>query len=246
MGRLLPSPCKVCGSPNHWDKEYPNWSIYWETRNQSAHFTVGQSDEDGDLEERYGAAYAVLLNNRVSDQLLELNKLSPFTTEQDFHEEAVMSLVQQLNHHSHGNKTYACKRTSVVEFLDKDKENDRLKPKLEGVTHIIEHVIEEVAPLLSSAKHSSQEAFVMEIEDDEDETACCKPKTVFMEATDGTILETEVKAYIVPGMTVSILLGKDYYLTYEISVSRSSGSYNSYDIHKANVSTEIYCSQGNL
>ena len=50
---------------------------------------------------------------------------------------------------------------------------------------------------------------------------------VFMEATDGTILETEAEAYVVPGMTVPILLGQDYHLTYEISVSRSvaDGSY---------------------
>lgn len=50
---------------------------------------------------------------------------------------------------------------------------------------------------------------------------------VFMEATDGTVLETEAEAYVVPNMTVPILLGEDYHLTYEISVSRSvtEGSY---------------------
>lgn len=50
---------------------------------------------------------------------------------------------------------------------------------------------------------------------------------VFMEAMDGTILETEVEAYVVPNMTVPILLGEDYHLTYEINVSRSvtEGSY---------------------
>lgn len=50
---------------------------------------------------------------------------------------------------------------------------------------------------------------------------------VFMEATDGTLLETEAEAYIFPGMTVPILLGKVYHLTYQISISRSvtEGSY---------------------
>ena len=28
MGRLPPSPCKCCGSSNHWDKECPDWTIY--------------------------------------------------------------------------------------------------------------------------------------------------------------------------------------------------------------------------
>ena len=50
---------------------------------------------------------------------------------------------------------------------------------------------------------------------------------VFMEATDGTIIETEAEAYVVPNMTVPILLGEDYHLNYEIQVSRSvtDGSY---------------------
>lgn len=50
---------------------------------------------------------------------------------------------------------------------------------------------------------------------------------VIMEVTDGTILETEAEAYVVPGMTVLILLGEDYHLTYEVNISRSvtEGSY---------------------
>ena len=30
MGKLPPSPCKCCGSKNHWDKECPDWNIYLE------------------------------------------------------------------------------------------------------------------------------------------------------------------------------------------------------------------------
>ena len=48
-----------------------------------------------------------------------------------------------------------------------------------------------------------------------------------MEATDGTIVEMEVEAYVVPDMTVPILLGEDFHLTYKISVSQlvTEGSY---------------------
>ncbi|KAJ7763850.1 hypothetical protein B0H16DRAFT_1718485 [Mycena metata] len=28
MGRAPPSPCKVCGSVNHWDRECPDWNVY--------------------------------------------------------------------------------------------------------------------------------------------------------------------------------------------------------------------------
>ena len=30
MGKRPPSPCKVCGSANHWDKECPDWNVYFE------------------------------------------------------------------------------------------------------------------------------------------------------------------------------------------------------------------------
>lgn len=44
---------------------------------------------------------------------------------------------------------------------------------------------------------------------------------LFVEAEDGTLLESEVEAYIVPGMSVDILLGEDYQLGHEIAVKRS-------------------------
>ncbi|KAJ7162011.1 hypothetical protein C8R46DRAFT_1222145 [Mycena filopes] len=30
MGKAPPSPCKVCSSPNHWDRECPDWNVYIE------------------------------------------------------------------------------------------------------------------------------------------------------------------------------------------------------------------------
>ena len=44
---------------------------------------------------------------------------------------------------------------------------------------------------------------------------------IFMMTEDGVVLESEAEAYVVPGMTVPILLGEDYQLTYEIGVSRN-------------------------
>jgi len=37
MGCLPPSPCKVCGSNNHWDKECPDWSFYEAKQQKSAY-----------------------------------------------------------------------------------------------------------------------------------------------------------------------------------------------------------------
>ena len=43
---------------------------------------------------------------------------------------------------------------------------------------------------------------------------------IFMQTDDGVCIETEAKAYIVPKMTVPILLGEDYQMNYEIKVNR--------------------------
>jgi len=42
-----------------------------------------------------------------------------------------------------------------------------------------------------------------------------------METADGALLESEVEAYVVPNMTVPILLGEDYQLNYELGVTRN-------------------------
>lgn len=41
---------------------------------------------------------------------------------------------------------------------------------------------------------------------------------VYIQAQDGTMLEMEVEAYVVPGMSVDILLGEDYQQCHEIAV----------------------------
>ena len=51
MGRLPPSPCKVCGSANHWDKECPDWAIYKAKQEKSAYRI--EADEEEDLENYY-------------------------------------------------------------------------------------------------------------------------------------------------------------------------------------------------
>ncbi|EJD33877.1 hypothetical protein AURDEDRAFT_76613, partial [Auricularia subglabra TFB-10046 SS5] len=45
--------------------------------------------------------------------------------------------------------------------------------------------------------------------------------SMFIHAEDGMMLEFEVEAYVVPTMTVPILLGEDWHLNYELDVLRS-------------------------
>jgi hypothetical protein len=44
---------------------------------------------------------------------------------------------------------------------------------------------------------------------------------ILMQSEDGILLETEAEAYIVPGMTVPILLGEDFQLNYEVGITRN-------------------------
>jgi len=44
---------------------------------------------------------------------------------------------------------------------------------------------------------------------------------ITMQSEEGILLESEAEAYIVPGMTVPILLGEDYQLNYEVGVTRN-------------------------
>ena len=44
---------------------------------------------------------------------------------------------------------------------------------------------------------------------------------IIMQSEEGILLESEAEAYIVPGMTVPILLGEDYQLNYELGVTRN-------------------------
>lgn len=69
MGRAPPSPCKVCGSENHWDKECSDWDAYLETRKRTANVTFWTQDEDNELEQHYTSAYSILMNNRLAQQL---------------------------------------------------------------------------------------------------------------------------------------------------------------------------------
>lgn len=44
---------------------------------------------------------------------------------------------------------------------------------------------------------------------------------LYVESVDGSILQTEIEAYVVPDMSVDILLGEDYQQAYEMTIKRS-------------------------
>ncbi|KAJ6463790.1 hypothetical protein C8R47DRAFT_1224947 [Mycena vitilis] len=66
MGKAPPSPCKVCGSANHWDRECPDWNVYIE-RQQRGVFVVVSNTASEEAELMYHSAYCVLLEARIND-----------------------------------------------------------------------------------------------------------------------------------------------------------------------------------
>jgi len=80
MGRLPPSPCKCCGSSNHWDKECPDWAIFLERTTKSG-YTNEQSTFMDD--EPYQSAYGILLSQCLASMQVDESKL-----QQDFEEAA--------------------------------------------------------------------------------------------------------------------------------------------------------------
>jgi hypothetical protein len=63
MGREPPSPCKVCGSPKHWDKECPDWSVYLE-RVKRGVLSVSSTSASDEAELLYHSAYMVLMDRK--------------------------------------------------------------------------------------------------------------------------------------------------------------------------------------
>jgi hypothetical protein len=69
MGRAPPSPCKVCGSANHWDRECPDWAVYLEKQKRGVLIAVSDP-VDAEANLLYHSAYCVLLDARVTEPSL--------------------------------------------------------------------------------------------------------------------------------------------------------------------------------
>lgn len=61
MGKPPPSPCKVCGSDKHWDRECPDWAVYLEKARRGLLVTASGEVKD-ETELLYHSAYVVLMD----------------------------------------------------------------------------------------------------------------------------------------------------------------------------------------
>ncbi|KDR67156.1 hypothetical protein GALMADRAFT_80147 [Galerina marginata CBS 339.88] len=308
MGKLPPSPCKCCGSSNHWDKECPDYNVVEETRKRNGNL-VQAADTEDESEQGYTSAYNILLSQRLSSNLTD----SESNKNQDF-EAAVSERLVEINLNERKSSVNR-RRPEISEEDDVDEIKARDKQKSS------KHLLEEIgaindeegmkgrspepntssnfsnipdppiidietsnlpkppisAPLRLSRRRfpkpgtsaigisvismkgylCSQKNTVIDlrldscadislISEEYFNTLKDVPKVqqglrmklwqvtdkdcslkgfvripVFCKTKLNRIIETEVEAYILPGMTVPILLGEDYQQNYEINVSRS-------------------------
>jgi hypothetical protein len=78
MKKPPPSPCKVCGSEYHWDRECPDWSAYLEMTKKSG-FSVSTEGAAEPIA-AYDATYEASLEENLSDLLLETRGEEDFPT----------------------------------------------------------------------------------------------------------------------------------------------------------------------
>ena len=333
MGKMPPSPCKVCRSANHWDKECPDWNVYSERAKRSAN--VAEIWSENESEKAYATAYSVLLNEKLTEAIVDEPLLcESLAQQQDFRAASLLAQVTVLGVSKTGSQEFerTPTRPMIEEIEDEDLLAQKVKPK--SSKHLLEEVDSDVeapqveeraegveprfrspptddktdtppwtAETVASSPDGEAQAHLSSLETQGPPTSDTKVKLkkrryapagasaagvsivavqgwvgsmrngcvdlkldscadvtlisqeyleslkdkptcqkgmklnlwqltdkdsmiqgyvripIFMESSDGIILETEAEAYVVPNMTVPILLGEDYHLNYELTVA---------------------------
>lgn len=154
MGRLPPSPCHACGSDNHWDKECPDWEVYWarlSSKQKDIHSVEKEKDEGDKL---YQSAYGILLSQRIAESQIDFNRIQSDFESAVRKEEASVSIAGEIGS---GRKTGESYKTTVEEVEDKSVVAARTKEK--SPTHILIHeneVHEDERPQMSKHPTSTR------------------------------------------------------------------------------------------
>ena len=134
MGRLPPSPCKCCGSNNHWDRECPDWAIYLEKTSKSSYQNERECSQDDEL---YQSAYSILLSQRVASMQVDETKL-----ESDFKSAIRVEFGNQTDVECKTRDAFVGHaKVSIEEVEDEYCALERDKPK--SPTHLLIHIDEE-------------------------------------------------------------------------------------------------------
>lgn len=153
MGKLPPSPCKVCGSDNHWDKECPDWEIY-KARTASTKksgYSAETGTEEGD--KMYQTAFSILLSQCLATSQIDLDRVNMDFDTAVLHDEVDISQSVELiaNEHKSGER-----HRTTIEEVDDDA-NLEAHNKLKSEKHLLYHIDEDLQQdEPSMTKHPTQ------------------------------------------------------------------------------------------
>lgn len=132
---MPPSPCKVCGSNNHWDKECPDWSFY-EAKQQKAAYRI-ETNEEEELESYYSSVYLIL----IMEQLASENKQASESL--DFHKAVLQEEIDTFSREHKSDVDTPWKKQMVFMEEEEDEFWSSYKAKEKSTTHLLYRVGEE-------------------------------------------------------------------------------------------------------
>ncbi|EDR09763.1 uncharacterized protein LACBIDRAFT_325548 [Laccaria bicolor S238N-H82] len=135
MGRLPPSPCKVCGSPNHWDKECPDWAFY-EAKQQKTAYRI-ETNEEEELEGYYASVYSILVTERLASETKSSSESS------DFHKAVPQERINSFHSERKSDNNTPWKRQAVFMEEEEDEFWAEYRQKEKSSSHLLYQVGDE-------------------------------------------------------------------------------------------------------
>ncbi|SJL08056.1 uncharacterized protein ARMOST_11415 [Armillaria ostoyae] len=265
LEKLPPSPCKVCSSPKHWDKECPYWEKYLEkVKNRSAWLAALHLNESMDLQNAYQLVYQALAdqtNNNdpsgewpdsiqkqdfdlaapkdsslpeKSAEILNIEckttNTSNFETELSEPGSSFLSQIKALptplkprhiprqRHHDAGHSAIGISVLAVEGWIGNPRNTPVLLHHDSGadVSLLSWEYYQTLTNPPRIKKGAQMKLWQLTDKDADIEGYVTMP--IFTLTENGELIETEVESYLVPDMSVPILLGEDYQQNYELTV----------------------------
>ncbi|PBK63534.1 hypothetical protein ARMSODRAFT_894322, partial [Armillaria solidipes] len=229
LGKAPPSPCKVCSSPKHWDRECPYWDQYLEKmRKKTAQIAALQIDKDANPEDAYHAAYQVLTTEQQVTS--EIRPVGESNEDEEALEEGSAELPPPTNEKptklTPKRRTREGESAAGISVLAVEGWVGSLRNKKTYLRHDscadISLISEEFYNKLENAPviKTGMKLELWQLTDKNTKLRGFVRLPIFTLSESGELFETEVEAYVVPNMSVPILLGEDYQLNYELTVRR--------------------------
>ncbi|KZP10439.1 hypothetical protein FIBSPDRAFT_697099, partial [Athelia psychrophila] len=236
LGKRPTWPCRACGSQNHWDKECPMYDRFLQQVKSAKWVAKEDVEEDDHIYtqvyralplEKEGPHQEAPGREQDTERTAEEILFSSYSASCDYpapeppREESVPIKVPKHKRTAPGQ---AALGTSVLSM------QGRIGSLTEALIDLrldsgadVSLVSKDYLETLK-CKIPIRQGIKMKLWQLTDKNACLEGYVnlpLYVESVDGSILQTEIEAYVVPDMSVDILLGEDYQQAYEMTIKRS-------------------------